>query len=155
VWSRRRGSTVRRTVRGEGFTLIEMLVVLLVISVLAALVGPMVFRNVGDAKQQAARAQIELFGLALDAYRLDTGDYPTTDQGLAALWELPTTGPAPLGWRGPYTRKAIPLDSWGRAYVYRCPPLEARTGYDLLTYGKDGQPGGEGEDADVTSWGSR
>jgi len=132
-----------------------MLVVLLVISVLAALVGPMVFRNVGDAKQQAARAQIELFGLALDAYRLDTGDYPTTEQGLAVLWEAPTTGPVPAGWRGPYTRKAIPLDPWGRAYVYRFPAVEARAGYDLVSYGKDGQPGGEDENADVTSWGSR
>jgi general secretion pathway protein G len=138
-----------------GFTLIEMLVVLLVISVLAALVGPMVFRHVGDAKQEAARAQIELLGLALDAYRLDNGDYPTTEQGLAALWEQPTAGPTPLRWRGPYTRKAIPLDPCGRPYVYHCPAVEARTGYDLVSYGKDGQPGGEDEDADVTSWGQR
>jgi general secretion pathway protein G len=145
----------RASDRRVGFTLIEMLVVLLVISVLAALVGPMVFRNVGDAKQQAARAQIELLGLALDGYRLDNGDYPTTEQGLAALWEAPTTGPAPLRWRGPYTRKAIPLDPWGRPYVYRCPAVEAPAGYDLLTYGRDGQPGGEDENADATSWGER
>jgi general secretion pathway protein G len=132
-----------------------MLVVLLVISVLAALVGPMVFRNVGDAKQQAARAQIELLGLALDAYRLDNGEYPTTEQGLAALWQAPSTGPSPPRWRGPYTRKEIPLDPWGRAYVYRFPPVEAPVGYDLLTYGRDGQSGGEDENADATSWGQR
>jgi general secretion pathway protein G len=129
-----------------------MLVVILVISILAGLVGPMVFRNVGDAKSQAARAQIELLGLALDAYRLDNGDYPTTEQGLAALWREPTVPPLPSRWRGPYTRKAIPLDPWDRPYVYRAPGTEMPTGYDLLSLGRDGQPGGEGEDADVVSW---
>jgi general secretion pathway protein G len=132
-----------------------MLVVLLVISVLAGLVGPMVFRNVGDAKSQAARAQIELLGLALDAYRLDNGQYPTTEQGLAALWREPTAPPVPTRWRGPYTRKAIPPDSWDRPYVYRSPGTEMPTSYDLLSLGKDGQPDGEGEDADLKSWEAR
>jgi general secretion pathway protein G len=153
-------ATIRRSVdppirRSAAFTLIEMLVVILVISVLAGLVGPMVFRNVGDAKSQAARAQIELLGLALDAYRLDNGDYPTTEQGLAALWREPTVAPVPSRWRGPYTRKTIPLDPWDRAYVYRAPGTEMPTGYDLVSFGRDGQPGGEGEDADVLSWENR
>jgi general secretion pathway protein G len=129
-----------------------MLVVLLVISVLAGLVGPMVFRNVGDAKQQGARAQIELLGLALDAYRLDNGQYPTTEQGLAALWQAATVAPLPSRWRGPYTRKAIPLDPWDRPYVYRAPGEQMPGGYDLMSYGRDGAPGGDDEDADITSW---
>jgi len=141
--------------RSAGFTLIEMLVVLLVISVLAGLVGPMVFRNVGDAKSQAARAQIELLGLALDAYRLDNGQYPTTEQGLAALWREPTAPPVPSRWRGPYTRKEIPMDPWDRPYAYRSPGTEMPTGYDLLSLGRDGQPEGDDEDADIKSWEAR
>jgi general secretion pathway protein G len=132
-----------------------MLVVLLVISVLAGLVGPMVFRNVGDAKSQAARAQIELLGLALDAYRLDNGQYPITEQGLLALWQEPTVPPVPSRWRGPYTRKEIPVDPWDRPYVYRSPGTEMPTGYDLVSLGRDGQPEGEGEDADLKSWEAR
>lgn len=138
--------------RAVGFTLIEMLVVLLVISVLAGLVGPMVFRNVGDAKQQGARAQIELLGLALDAYRLDNGRYPTTEQGLAALWQAPAVPPLAGRWRGPYTRKGIPLDPWDRPYVYRAPGEQMPESYDLLSYGRDGTAGGTGEDADILSW---
>jgi general secretion pathway protein G len=138
-----------------GFTLIEMLVVVLVIAILAGLVGPMVFRNVGDAKTQATRAQIELLGLALDAYRLDNGMYPTSEQGLSALWREPTALPLPTRWRGPYTRKEIPLDPWDRPYVYRAPGTEMPTGYDLLSLGRDGQPEGEGEDADIKSWETR
>ena len=141
-----------RSPRIAGFTLIEMLVVLLVISVLAGLVGPMVFRNVGDAKHQGARAQIELLGLALDAYRLDNGRYPTTEQALAALWQAPTVAPLPSRWRGPYTRKGIPLDPWDRPYVYRAPGEQMPESYDLLSYGRDGTAGGTGEDADILSW---
>jgi general secretion pathway protein G len=141
--------------RSAGFTLIEILVVILVISVLASLVGPMVFRNVGDARTQAARAQIELLGMALDAYRLDNGQYPTTGQGLAALWREPTAPPVPTRWRGPYTRKEIPLDPWDRTYIYRSPGVEMPTTYDLLSLGRDGQPDGEGEDADIKSWEAR
>lgn len=125
---------------------------LVVISVLAGLVAPAVFRNVGDAKAQAARAQIELLGLALDSYRLDNGDYPTSEQGLGALWNAPTAQPLPVRWRGPYTRKVVPNDPWGRAFVYRAPGDSSRVGYDLLTYGRDGKAGGAGEDEDVKSW---
>jgi len=136
-----------------GFTLIEMMVVIVVIAVLAGLVGPMVFGHVSEAKVQAARAQIELFGLALDSYRLDNDAYPTTAQGLAALRAMPTSEPLPRRWRGPYLRKEVPLDPWGRPYVYRSPGDADPTGYGLYSLGRDGQPGGNDEDADITSWG--
>ena len=136
----------------QGFTLIEMMVVILVIGILAALVAPNVFRHVSTAREQSARAQIELLGAALDAYRLDNGTYPPTSQGLEALRRQPTTEPVPPNWRGPYLRKEVPLDPWGRPYVYRSPGEANPWGYDLLTYGKDGDPGGEGEDADIKSW---
>ncbi len=139
----------------RGFTLIELIVVIVVIAVLAGLVGPMVLGNVADAKIQAARAQIELFGLALDAYRLDSDAYPTTEHGLAALRTRPTGELAPRRWRGPYLRKEVPADPWGRAYVYLSPGQVNPESYDLLSYGRDGRPGGEGENADITSWGSR
>ena len=138
--------------RTRGFTLIEILVVITVIAILAGLVGPMVFRNVGDAKISAARAQIELFTLALDQYRLDNDCYPGTTQGLAALRERPSGEPQARNWRGPYLRKTIPLDPWGRPYTYKSPGDVNAESYDLLSLGRDGQPGGTGEDADITSW---
>jgi len=138
--------------RTKGFTLIELLVVITVIAILAGLVGPMVFRNVGDAKVSAARAQIELFAVALDQYRLDNDFYPGTTQGLAALRERPSGEPQARNWRGPYLRKAIPLDPWGRPYAYKSPGDVNAESYDLLSLGRDGQSGGTGEDADVTSW---
>jgi general secretion pathway protein G len=135
-----------------GFTLIEILVVITVIAVLAGLVSPMVFRHVGDAKSTAARAQIELLSLALDAYRLDNDRYPTSSQGLAALLVLPTGDPVPRRWRGPYLRKGLPMDPWGRPYLYESPGQANPESYDLKSYGRDGQPGGAEEDADITSW---
>ncbi len=135
-----------------GFTLIELLVVITVIAILAGLVAPMVFSHVGDAKSSAARAQIELFGMALEAYRLDNDYYPATAQGLEALRTLPQDEPQARNWRGPYVKKTIPLDPWGRPYLYKSPGDANPQGYDLLTYGRDGQPGGTGEDADITSW---
>ena len=136
-----------------GFTLVEMLVVLAIIAVLAALVGPEIFRNVGDANAGAARSQVEMLGLALDQYRLDNGAYPSTEQGLAALRTAPTTGDPPRRWRGPYLRRAIPGDPWGRPYQYLSPGRANPQGYDLFTLGRDGREGGTDEDADVTSWG--
>lgn len=132
-----------------GFTLIEVLVVIAVISVLAALVAPNVFRHVGTAKDAAARSQMEMLGAALDAYRLDNGRYPTTRQGLDALWREPTQDPRPTGWRGPYLRKAVPNDPWGTPYIYTSPGERSPRGFDLLSLGADGVPGGEGEDADI------
>ena len=139
--------------RRPAFTLIEMLVVIAIIATLAAVVAPQVFRNVGDAKQSAAKSQIEIFALALDAYRLDNDQYPSTDQGLAALRIAPTTGDLPRNWRGPYLRKTVPLDPWGRAYVYVAPGKVNVGTYDLYSLGRDGKLGGDGEDADITSWG--
>lgn len=134
-----------------GFTLIEILVVIAVISLLAALVAPNVFRHVGTAKDAAAKSQIEMLGAALDAYRLDNGRYPTTAQGLEALWEEPTAEPRPSNWRGPYLRKPVPPDPWGNPYVYVSPGEVHPNGYDLVTLGADGAPGGEGEDADISN----
>jgi len=135
-----------------GFTLIEVLVVIAVIAMLAALVAPNVFQHVGTAKDATARSQIELLGAGLDAYRLDNGRYPTTEQGLDALQVQPTMEPLPTNWRGPYLRRAVPLDPWGFEYIYLSPGEVNPRGYDLLSLGGDGEPGGEGEDADVVSW---
>ncbi len=130
----------------KGFTLIELLVVMAIIALLAALVGPRLFPKLGKGKQSAAKAQIELLGQALDQFRLDVGRYPTTQEGLNAL----VTNPGVEKWEGPYLKKGLPLDPWDRAYLYQSPG--ARGEYDLLSYGRDGQPGGDGEDKDVTSW---
>jgi general secretion pathway protein G len=135
-----------------GFTLIEMLVVIIVIGLLAGLVGPRIIGRVSEAKTATARTQIELLGLALDNYRLDNGSYPTTEQGLTALQEKPGNEPAATNWRGPYLRKAIPADPWGRAYGYASPGQQNPGAYDLWTFGRDGQSGGEGDDEDVLSW---
>ena len=147
-------SSLRRPARQRqaGFTLIEILVVIVVIAILATLVAPNVFRHVGSAKDATAKSQIEMLGAALDAYRLDNGSYPTTEQGLAALQVAPGGDPAPTNWRGPYLRKDVPADPWGRPYIFKSPGEVNTTGYDLLSYGADGQPGGEGDDADIVSW---
>jgi general secretion pathway protein G len=132
------------------FTLIEVLVVVVVIAILATLVAPNVFQHVGTARETTARSQIEMLGAALDAYRLHTGHYPTTQQGLDALWSKPAG--AASTWRGPYLRKAVPLDPWGSAYVYVSPGEVNRDGYDLLSLGADRRAGGENENADIKSW---
>jgi general secretion pathway protein G len=138
--------------RPSGFTLIELLVVIIVIGLLAGLVGPRILGRVSEAKSATARTQIELLGTALDNYKLDNGAYPTTEQGLSALQEKPVREPVPLSWRGPYLQKAIPADPWGRPYNYASPGEHNRFGYDVWSLGRDGQPGGEGDDADITSW---
>ena len=135
----------------RAFTLLEVLVVIVVIAVLATFVAPNLFRNVDDAKVATARAQIESLATALDSYRLDHGRYPSTAQGLGALWQKPTIDP-PANWTEPYLRKAVPDDPWGRPYVYIAPGRVNPTSFDLLSYGADGQPGGEGDDADILSW---
>lgn len=139
--------------RGQhGFTMLELLVVLAIIATLAAVVAPSLFRNVGDAKTGAASTQIQALALALDGYRLDNDEYPSTEHGLSVLRSLPS-GAMPKNWRGPYLQRAVPLDPWGRAYVYRSPAREDASSFELYTLGRDGRIGGEGEDADITSWG--
>lgn len=145
-------SAIRNPKTVLGFTLIELLVVIVIISVIAALVGPAVFKKVGRSKRVGAQTQIEIFGVALDNYRLDNGRYPTTDQGLEALRKKPPTTPIPEKWDGPYLKKEVPLDPWGNPYVYYCPGKVDPEGYDLISYGEDGQEGGEGEAGDIVSW---
>lgn len=143
----RRGTVRRR----PGFTLIEILVVIVVIAILATLVAPNVFQHVGAAKSATAKSQIEMLTTTLDAYRLSTGSYPSSEQGLQALFERPSIDP-PASWNGPYLRKAVPLDPWNNAYVYVYPGQQNPNGFDLYSLGADGLPGGEGENADVVSW---
>ncbi len=130
-----------------GFTLIELLVVVVIIGLLAGLVAPRYFGQVGKSNVTVARAQIDSLGKALDQYRLDVGAYPTTDQGLQALEVRPDGVDR---WSGPYLQKQVPPDPWGRPYHYKSPGEHGD--YDLFSYGADGQPGGSAENVDVTSW---
>ena len=130
-----------------GFTLLELLVVLVVLGLLAGIVAPKYFNQLGKSEVKVARAQLEGLAKALDLYRLDTGHYPNAEQALNALVQRPNNEPR---WGGPYLQKGIPLDPWGRAYQYRSPGEHGD--YDLMSLGKDGQPGGDGDDADITSW---
>ena len=133
--------------RPRGFTLLELLVVMVIIGLLAGYVGPRFFSQIGKSEVKAARAQLDALEKALDHYRLDTGRYPTTEQGLAALNERPANE---AKWGGPYLKKAVPNDPWGKPYQYKAPGEHGE--YDLLSFGKDGQPGGTGENEDITSW---
>lgn len=134
----------------SGFTLLELVVVIIVLGLLAGLVAPQIFGRVGEAKGTTATTQMSLIGTALDNYRLDNGVYPSTAQGLAALRERPSLPPAATNWKGPYLRKDVPLDPWGRPYLYASPGTRNTSGYDLSTLGRDGKVGGSGEDADLT-----
>jgi general secretion pathway protein G len=127
--------------------LLELLVVVAIIGLLAGYVGPKYFSQIGKAEVKAARAQIDGLEKALDAYRLDVGRYPTTDQGLNALVVQPG---GVTNWTGPYLKKGVPLDPWGKPYQYKCPGDHGE--YDVYSYGKDGAPGGTGENADITNW---
>jgi len=131
----------------EGFTLIELLIVMVILGLLAAMVGPRMFGKVGTSKQKAAKAQISMFETSLDTYRLDVGKYPTTQQGLQALRVKPD---GVEKWDGPYLPKDVPPDPWGKSYVYESPGNHGD--YDIIALGADGNPGGEGEDADIESW---
>jgi len=135
--------------RGQrGFTLIELLVVLVILGLLAGLVGPRVMKYLGGAKSDSAKLQIEDMGAALDLYRLEVGGYPNSDQGLDALVKDPGGVP---GWNGPYLKKNfVPKDPWGNEFQYRFPGEHGE--FDIVSMGADGQPGGEGENADVVSW---
>jgi len=132
--------------RTSGFTLLELLVVVVIIGLLAGFVAPRYFGQVGKSEVNVAKAQLDALEKALDQYRLDTGRYPSAELGLKALIERPANEPK---WNGPYLRKAIPLDPWGKPYLYRIPGEKAE--FDLLSFGKDGQPGGSGENADITN----
>lgn len=138
-WRRRLGNQ-------QGFTLIELLVVVIVLGLLVGLVGPRLFGRVGQTKQAAAKAQIELIGAGLDQYRLDVGAYPNTSQGVDAMQK----NPGVQNWNGPYLKKSVPKDPWGHPYKYRSPGQHGE--YDLWSEGADGAPGGEGENSDIVSW---
>lgn len=130
-----------------GFTLLELLVVLVILGLLASYVGPKYFSQVGKSEQSVARSQVEAFSRALGTYRLDVGDFPSTEEGLAAL----TTKPANASkWNGPYLDKSVPVDPWGRPYIYRSPGEHGRD-FEIESLGKDGQPGGTGDAADITN----
>jgi general secretion pathway protein G len=134
------------TASSAGFTLLELLVVVAIIGLLVGLVAPRYFGQVGRSEVNAAKAQIDSFEKALDQYRLDTGHYPTSETGLNALVQRPPNEPK---WNGPYLRKSVPQDPWGKPYLYRSPGEKGD--YDILSYGRDGQAGGNGEDADLSN----
>jgi len=136
-----------RRAPAPGFTLLELLVVMVIIGLLAGFVAPRLFAQVGKSEVKAARAQIDALEKALDQYRLDVGRYPSTEQGLAALNDRPA---GEAKWAGPYLKKAVPLDPWSHAYVYKIPG--ERGEYDLLSMGKDGQPGGADGAQDIGNW---
>lgn len=133
--------------KARGFTLLELLVVIVIIGLLAGYVGPKYFSQIGKSEVKVARAQIDAFEKALDQYRIDTGHYPSTAQGLGALVTKPANEPK---WDGPYLKKALPPDPWDSPYQYRQPGEHGE--YDLYSFGKDGKLGGEGENADITNW---
>jgi general secretion pathway protein G len=133
--------------RQRGFTLLELLVVIVIIGLLAAYVGPKYFSQLGKSEVTIAKAQIGAFEKSLDTYRLDLGRYPSTEEGLGALLTAPASGAAK--WNGPYLKKAVPLDPWGHPFQYRAPG--AKSEFEILSLGRDGQPGGSGEDADITN----
>lgn len=139
--------TRRPRLRHAGFTLLELLVVMVIVGLLAGYVAPRYFGQIGKSEIKAARAQIDALEKALDQFRIDAGRYPTTEEGLAALVTRPGND---ARWAGPYLRKGVPQDPWGRPYVYRHPG--ERGDFDLLSYGKDGQPGGSGDGEDITNW---
>jgi len=130
----------------NGFTLVELIVVMVIIGLLASFVYVKFIGRVGESKQNAAKAQIEIFNQALELYRLDTGQYPSGEQGLNAL----NDNPGIENWAGPYLKKAVPNDPWNRPYHYQSPGNHGD--YDLTSYGADGSPGGEDENRDINSW---
>ena len=137
----------RRRPAQAGVTLIELMVVVTIIALFVALVGPALFKNVGKGRITAAKSQIESFGTALGTYKLDVGTFPTTEQGLQALRVKPSDV---QNWNGPYLPKDVPLDPWGHEYFYQCPGSHGP--FDIICYGRDGVEGGEGYDADINSW---
>lgn len=138
---------IMKTKKQSGFTLLELLVVMVIIGLLVSYVGPRYFAQVGKSETKVAKAQINALENALDQYRLDTGHTPSAELGLAALNTKPANE---LKWAGPYLKKAVPLDPWGRAYLYKSPG--EHSDFDLYSLGKDGQLGGADENSDVNNW---
>ncbi|MBE9522854.1 MAG: type II secretion system major pseudopilin GspG [Proteobacteria bacterium] len=136
----------------RGFTFIELMVVMVILGILATLIVPRIMGRPEEARRLKARVQIESIETALKLYRLDNGHYPTTEQGLEALVEAPTVGRLPISWReGGYLEKGkVPKDPWKNEYIYLCPGVQGDC--DISSYGPDGEPGGEGKDADINSW---
>lgn len=137
----------------HGMTLIEILVVIVIIGILAAVVGPRLFGKTDQAKVSAAKQQIEAFVSALEMYQMDNGSYPSSEQGLKALVQKPSGKPEATNWRGPYMKKKeVPLDPWGNPYQYASPGKHNTDQFDLSSFGKDAKEGGEGDAADITNW---
>ena len=151
MFHRQKDISERRFANG-GFTLIELMVVIVILGILAGLIIPRIMGRPEEARQMKAKVQMESIETALRLYKLDNGDYPTTEQGLQALVEPPTVGALPRAWReGGYLEKGkMPKDPWENDYIYLCPGLHGD--FDLISYGADGQPGGEGKNADINSW---
>lgn len=139
--------SLRLTSKHEGFTLLELLVVIVIIGLLAAYVGPKYFSQLGKSEVTIAKAQIEAFEKSLDTYRLDLGHYPTSEEGLNALLTAPAA--STTKWNGPYLKKAVPPDPWGHPYTYRAPGTKSE--FEIISFGRDGQPGGSGEDTDISN----
>jgi general secretion pathway protein G len=138
---------MRQSFVEAGFTLLELLVVMVIIGLLAGFVGPKLFGQIGKSEVKVARAQIDALSKSLDQFRIDTGHYPSSEQGLGSLVTRP---PQEQSWSGPYLAKGVPKDPWGHDYQYAFPGQHGD--YDLLSFGHDGKPGGDGEDADIVSW---
>lgn len=137
---------------GRGFTLLELMVVIVILGILATVIAPRIIGRADEAKITEAKVQILNLETALKFFKLDNGSYPSTDQGLNALFSVPVSGPIPMNWRegGYLEKKKIPLDPWGNFYVYLCPGLKGD--YDIISYGADGAKGGEGLNKDIDNW---
>lgn len=145
------GRKIKRKLQKEnGFTLMEIIAVFLLVAALYALVGPYIWNRLEQGRVQAARAQLSIFKNCLDYYRLDMGSYPSADEGLEALRQPPATNSG--RWMGPYIEGPIPKDPWGNSYIYRFPGEKNPGGYDLYSLGADGREGGDGFDAEIRLW---
>ena len=142
---------MRRITSEKGFTLMELLVVMIILAALAAVIVPRMFSRAEQGRRAKAISDIKSLETAIDMYAADNGAAPTTEQGLQALVEQPTTSPEAKNWNGPYLKKQLPQDPWGGEYIY-VSPGEHNVDYDIVSYGRDNREGGEGADADIANW---